>query len=70
MKKECKEILEQQLQLLSDSSKKASPDELMELTNCMNRILQVLVDGDAKLNLKTQLCENDQQRIDMLESHI
>lgn len=42
MKKEYKETLEQQLQLLSESSNTASPDELVALTDCMIRVHQEL----------------------------
>lgn len=40
MEKDYKETLEQQLQLLSESSKNADPDELVALTDCMIRVHQ------------------------------
>ena len=40
MEKEYKETLKQQLQLLSESSKNADPDELVALTDCMIRVYQ------------------------------
>ncbi|STX20419.1 hypothetical protein [Levilactobacillus brevis] len=51
MKKEYKETLQQQLQLLSESSKKADPVELVELTDCMIRVQQELLAEDYMTTL-------------------